>query len=138
MPREYIDIGGTPAEEDCAQTGITENYEHLNRLECRAYIMALRRVHGDPPAGAEIKIHVNPHEMGSYREVRCVFDPEDPAAVAYADKVGNGLARWRDARMSAPVQYDERSQPLVVRTVDGCLYPEEKDRLDPEQATAEG
>src|SRR3546814_5604696 len=37
-----IDLGGTPANEDCAQIGHTPDFERLNRLEVATYRAAVR------------------------------------------------------------------------------------------------
>jgi hypothetical protein len=106
-------IGGTPCEEACAQTGITEDAQALNRLECRAYIVALTKHYGPPPTGAELRVKGNPHDFGTYYEVECRYDSTNRAAIDYACKVEAGLARWDDVRMWPPVQYDG-SQPLRI------------------------
>jgi len=113
--RETIDIGGAPYEEDCAQIG--EKFDRgpeLNQLECRAFITALRRVYGDEPEGAQLKIRANHHDFGTYREVVCVYDTDSQAASAYAQRVEKSIARWRDAGMIAPVYYNDRSEPIQV------------------------
>lgn len=108
-----MQIGGTPHEEACAQTGITDDAQALNKLECRAYIQALIKHYGQPPVGAEFRVKGNPHDFGTYYEVECRYDSQDPAAIDYACKVESGLARWDDVRMWPPVQYDG-SQPLRI------------------------
>ena len=112
---EILEIGGTPADEPCAQTAAT-NYEFsdLNRVECQAYVMALRRKYGEPPDGAEYLIKANPHDFGTYREVVIRFDPDIPAAVQYAEKVERGLSLWEEADMWPPVTYDDRGNAVNI------------------------
>jgi hypothetical protein len=108
-----IEIGGVPSEEDCVATGVTENATSLNRLECRAYIEALRLKYGSEPEGAKLSTKGNPHDFGTFYEVVCRYDPEIKAAWEYAYLVENGLARWLDVGMWAPVMYD-RCQPVSI------------------------
>jgi hypothetical protein len=141
--RDFVDIGGTPHDEECAQIG--DSFPHgqeLNKLECRAYILALRRHYGPEPDGASLVIKANPHDFGTWREVRCTFERENEAAREYAYKVENGLRFWAHGCLSAPVVYDDRGRPKTIRTKDGdvpftedaiaqasadaCCWPEEQ------------
>lgn len=94
--RSIAYIGSVPAEESCAQVG-DEDYRRVARIECRAYINLLRRVHGEEPEGAELRLVWCPHDFGSYAEVQCWYDDDSPAARAYAGEVENGLQEWDDA-----------------------------------------
>ena len=111
---DYIYIGPCPADEPCAQTGVTEGAERLNKLECYAYIEALRKVYGDEPDGCFLTIKRESHDFGDYFEVVCKYDENTEAAVDYAYKVESGLATWAEAEMTAPVYYDERDQPVSI------------------------
>ena len=52
--RDYIDIGATPASENCEQLG--PNYDPQRaRAECRAFIAQLRRQFGPEPEGAQLR-----------------------------------------------------------------------------------
>lgn len=75
---EEIEIGPTPHEEDCAQAG-EDGYSKRSMRECAAYKAQILR-HYPIPEGAiaGIRITLNPHELGSYREV----------VVAYGDQAG--------------------------------------------------
>ncbi len=111
---DYIYVGPSPADEPCAQTGVTEGAERLNKLECYAYIEALRKVYGLEPDGAFLTIkRESGSEFGDYFEVVCKYDDSDDVATDYAYKLENGLATWAEAGMVAPVQYDDRSQPIA-------------------------
>lgn len=110
---DFIEIGATPSDADCAQVG-RPNYDKLARIECRAYIVALTRVHGDPPEGSRFHIHANPHDFGSYLDVRYIYDSATPEHMAYAIKVENGLRFWAEAGMWSPVKYDQRGRPLNI------------------------
>ncbi len=109
----FLEIGGTPCDEECAQTGVTRDAQEYNRLECRAYIEALRIKYGKEPEGAELRLKGSSHEFGTYYEVACHYDQNNEAARSYAFKVENGLATWEEAGFWKPVVYD-RSQPVHV------------------------
>lgn len=110
MTRETLTIGPAPAEEPCAQLGITDLFEQANLLEISCYRAALIACHGAPPAGAAFHVERNIHDFGTYRELAVRYDPDDDAAVAWAFTVEDGLARWLDADFLAPVIYDGRGQ----------------------------
>ena len=81
--RDYITIGSTPLEEDCAQVG-SDNYMSRARRECSVFADQLRRAFGCEPDGAEIRVKSFPHDFGTYLEVVCYYDGENKAAVEYA------------------------------------------------------
>ena len=111
---DHLFIGPCPADEDCAQIGVTEGASRLNRIECEAYIEALRRVYGPEPEGAYLHTKTERHDFGNYKEVVCYYEDDKREAVEYAFKVEAGLGTWAEAGMTAPVQYDRKSQPLGV------------------------
>lgn len=111
---ETIEIGGTPCNEACAATGVTENASSLNRLECQAYIEGLRRKYGNEPEGAELRTKGNPHDYGTYYEVVCRFASDKPDAREYAERVESGLQTWFEVGMWTPVMYDDKSQPISI------------------------
>lgn len=83
MTMDYVCIGSSPAEEDCAQVG-SDNYPELSRAECRRFIELIRSVVGPEPEGARLIIKSNPHDFGTYYEVAVKFDSDDEDASAYA------------------------------------------------------
>jgi len=94
--RDFISIGPSPAEEECAQVG-TEGFDHRNKMECVAYEAQLIRLFGEPPQGAYLAIKAFQHEFGTYREVVCYFDDNHPESIDYAFKLeGNSPAKWDD------------------------------------------
>ena len=109
---ETIEIGGTPYEEDCAATGKTEDAQTYNRLECRAFIAALRQVYGKEPEGSELKLRGNPHEFGTYYEVVYRCEWRDDAHREHAAKLERGLKTWEEAGFWKPVTYDDQNQPI--------------------------
>jgi hypothetical protein len=111
---DLLYIGPCPADEPCAQTGITEGAERLNRAECSIYIEALRKVYGPEPENAFLMIKRESHDFGSYFEVVCRYDDTDAEAVDYAYKVESGLGTWAEAEMQAPIFYDKNHQPVMA------------------------
>lgn len=85
MPRDYINIGSTPCNEDCAQVG-TENYSSRAREECRRFIEAIRETLGDEPEGAQLAVKAFSHDFGTYYEVVCWYDEDNAEAEEYAFK----------------------------------------------------
>ena len=106
-------IGPVPGDETCAQLGHTLDYASVAQLECNAYIAALRRKYGAEPEGAHLRVKPQTHDFGTYYEVVVRFFSDHAEACEYASRVEEGLRRWEDAGMWAPVLYDG-SQPLSV------------------------
>ena len=94
--RETLELSPTPVDEQCEQIG--PNYRpEIARAECRAFIGQLRRMFGEEPAGATLKISSNPHDFGTYYEVAVRFDDENDAAVEYAYHLESNLPeQWDD------------------------------------------
>ena len=85
---DYVEIGATPAGEDCEQLGV--GYDPARaRKECTTFIAQLRRQFGPEPEGARLKIRGNPHDFGTYLEVACLYDSRFPDAEAYAIRCDN-------------------------------------------------
>ncbi|MFA5166670.1 MAG: hypothetical protein WC449_05295 [Candidatus Paceibacterota bacterium] len=129
--RDYINIGSTPPEEDCAQVG-SEDYGNKSRLECCLYKLALRRFLGVEPEGALLQIKQFPHDFGYYKEVVCYYDDQLPASVDYAFSCeSDGPLRWVDALMGCQTctQYipgkpcvNNTKHPCKQQPSDFCLY----------------
>lgn len=97
-------LGPCPAEEEAAQSTDPDFHEH-NKAECRAYITAIKRVCGEPPEGATLRIKTESHDFTSYREVVVEFDGNNEAAAAYAAKCDEmAPTTWAAAGMVAPRQ----------------------------------
>src|SRR3546814_10090920 len=90
-----IDLGGTPANEDCAQIGHTPDFERLNRLEVATYRAAVIARCGPPPDGCALISITNRHDFGIYRTLGLRIDAgafrRDPSVAAYAEAVQDGL-----------------------------------------------
>jgi hypothetical protein len=98
---DSISIGSTPCDEDCAQLG-SENYTERARKECAAFIHQIRRVMGEEPVGARLRIKGNPHDFGTYYDVECVYEMDDEAAQEYALKCegSSELTRWDETALT--------------------------------------
>lgn len=93
----YETLGPVPAEEECVQVG-AEEYDLASRFECARFIQLLRKTIGPEPAGARLLIRSFAHDFGQYREVVCLYDDEQPDAVAYALRcVNEAPTRWEPA-----------------------------------------
>ena len=82
---DYISIGSTPCDEDCAQVG-TDNYNTRARDECMRFISLIRKSLGSEPQGAKLTVKAFPHDFGTYHEVVCYYDDENEEATNYAFK----------------------------------------------------
>ena len=78
---DYIDIGPSPAEEDCVQVGV-ENYRERAQVEMGRYIHAIRDTVGVEPPGARLRIKWFPHDFGTYGSV--VVEYYDDEGMEYA------------------------------------------------------
>ena len=105
MPRDYIDIGPCPPDEECEQVG--PNYDSVKaRRQMDAYIRQLRRELGPEPEGARLAIKSHPHDFGSYSDVVCYYDTDNEAAAEYAFKCeGEGPANWDDKALIELAKY---------------------------------
>lgn len=104
-----IDLGGAPANEDCAQLGHTPNFASVNRFEVLAYRAAVIAVHGTPPAGCRLATIDNRHDFGAYITLALVIADDAHLALArdYAHRVEDGPASWLEAGMAPPITYDD-------------------------------
>ena len=103
MPREYIELGSAPYDEQCAQVG-DDNYATNAMRECRQYIQAIRNYLGQEPDGAELGVKRFNHEYGGYWEVVVYYDSDDEKAAEYAQKCeAKAPATWADGGVTPPV-----------------------------------
>lgn len=81
--KEYIEIGPTPYNEDCAQVGF-EDYRKDALKEMDTYINQLNRVFLDAESkGITFKQKWFDHDFGAYGEVCIYWNPENPIANEY-------------------------------------------------------
>lgn len=101
-----IDLGGAPANEDCAQLGQTPDFETVNTFEVMAYKLAIIARHGLPPVGCKLILRSNHHDFGTYRTLALrVEDEDDETVAAYVEAVEEGLGSWLEAGFTPPVAY---------------------------------
>jgi len=81
--KDYITIGSAPAGEECAQVG-TPNYHARAKRECLAFIKEIRKAIGLEPPLAALKVKSFEHDFGTYLDVVCWFDKDDPESRDYA------------------------------------------------------
>lgn len=109
--RQYLVIGPTPCEENCAQVG-QPDYHRKARAEGRRFIQLLRDTLGPEPEGAALRIESFPHDFGTYLEVVCWFETDNEAARAYARRCDDEApATWGEGQ--------ERHEPRGEGTGDG-------------------
>jgi len=97
MPN-YVCIGPSPYEEECAQVGET-GYRAKALEECDRFIRLLRETFGPEPEGARLSIKWFAHDFGSYCEVVCHFNPEIPGSVEYAQRCeDHAPATWEGCK----------------------------------------
>ena len=90
--RDYIEIGATPCDEDCAQVG-SDNFRERATAESNAYLRQLIRMFGEPPEGASMRVKWFNHDFGSYPEVVCYYESGDSAEYAFKLE-GNAPREW--------------------------------------------
>lgn len=115
---DIIDLGGAPANEDCAQLGHTPDFDKLNRLEVAAYRAAIIACHGLPPEGCSLVTVTNRHDFGIYRTLGLKIDAlpsQRKTAFSYIEAVQDGLGHWHEAGFAAPVRYEEGGPPALDR-----------------------
>lgn len=96
MAREYITLGPTPPEEDCAQVG-ADDYHARSAKESRAWINQLKRAFPNLPDGVRLHAKNFPHDFGSYVEVVASWAVGDEAAMEAAYNIDAELpGEWDD------------------------------------------
>ena len=82
------------------------DYARNAKLECKAYVEAIRKVCGKEPEGAKLTIKGQEHDfVERYYEVAVIYDGNNQAAAEYAAKVDREApGAWEEAGMVAPVQ----------------------------------
>jgi hypothetical protein len=116
MPRETLELGSSPCDEDCAQVG-TDNYQEQSRKECRAYVnqllRLLRKQFGVNAADAiacdtlSVSTKSFAHDFGSYKEVVVKFDDSHPQAIE--------MAFWLESNL--PSEWDTMARVELGLTV---------------------
>lgn len=99
--RDFLMIGSTPFEEDCAQVG-SPDYTERARLECSVFKDQILRHYPFPENEnvCDVRIKANSHDFGTYYEVAVYYDPDHEPDVEWAFSVEGDdkgvLATWDD------------------------------------------
>jgi hypothetical protein len=94
MRAEIWVICAGPYDETLATVG-DPNFSEQNLKECVVFKKQLEREFGEAPAKSDLIIQSEILESGIiFWNVAIRFDPDDPDASAFADRVENGVARW--------------------------------------------
>lgn len=100
----HITIASSPYGEDCAQLG-TEGYEIRARAECEALIAQLKRHYKASHSGRALPCRLvvasNPHDFGTYHDVRAIFEEDSPGETAAYWLESNTPEKWDDEAVQA-------------------------------------
>ena len=120
---DTYDLGGTPANEPCAQLGHTEDFSRINQLEVECYRAAITARFGPPPEGCTLAVLTNRHDFGTYYTLGLkVWEVARNEAVdAYVAEVEGGLGSWIEAGFTAPVRYDDGHSANAPRSLDEVI-----------------
>ena len=103
--REFLELGTTPCNEECAQLG-TYGFRERVLKECNVYKRQLQRVvesMGKPvPDGFELRIKSFTHDFGTYYEVVAFYENDEAAELAY------------ELEAVLPESWDEESRKELV------------------------
>ena len=100
---DYLSIGSSPTGEECAQVG-SETYREKMRIETAVFVNQLRRVLGEEPQGARLKVKSFPHDFGTYHEVCVVYDENNEEATNYAFKCESETPEFWDEQALAELK----------------------------------
>lgn len=79
---DFLNIGSTPHDEDCAQVG-SDDYAKRARKECNAFMAQIQKHYPEPDNGY-LKVKGFSHDFGTYYEVVACYDPENTEASKWA------------------------------------------------------
>lgn len=91
---DFISLGSTPCNEDCAQVG-TDDYFARAKKECNVYMGQIMREFPEFPDGCWLSVKGFPHDFGTYYEVIVRYDETDEQATEFAYKLeGECPTEW--------------------------------------------
>ena len=70
MGSNYLTLGPVPANEPCAQVGLTPDYHTVAQQECYRYLELIQKWHPN----AQLTVKGFPHEFGTYYEVIALYE----------------------------------------------------------------
>jgi hypothetical protein len=93
--KEYMEIGASPYDEDCAQVGTVDYYDK-SKAEMTAYINQLNRLFSDAESkGIDFKIKRFYHDFGTYGEVCMYWNIDNEISDQYVYIIESNLpATW--------------------------------------------
>jgi len=104
MTRDYISLGSSPSDEDCAQVG-SDNYRELSRIELQEFKRMMEVINPAPEdCIAYYTVKSFPHDFGSYHELCAVFDDNDDQSIEWAFNAEN----------ITPVQWDNEAKEKIA------------------------
>ena len=116
---DSLSLGPAPAEEDPVQLGEAD-YASRAQRECRRYIEAIRKLCGEEPEGAQLRMTRHSHGFGQYYDVEVKFDGNNEAAAEYAYMVeSKSPVTWEEAGMAPALPKDEGNVYAITRTPEG-------------------
>jgi len=99
MAETWVICAG-PYDETLATVG-DPNFSEQNLKECAVFAKQLECFFGAAPAKSDFIIQSEILESGIILwNVAIRFDPDDPDALAFAERVENGLARWDEISLN--------------------------------------
>lgn len=101
--RDYLTLGTTPTDEDCAQLGQPDYWERAKK-EGRLYRKQLIRQFGEPQGTAHFVGKRFDHDFGTYIELCIVFDSDSEEETNYAYRVENELPENWDEEARAEIE----------------------------------
>ena len=92
--KEYLEFDTAPTEEECVQTGITEDYLKMQAIEYSALKKQLLRTFGECE-GVRITRLSNYHDFGTYYSMKMTYDIEEETAIDYVYNIEENFPdRW--------------------------------------------
>ena len=95
---DYLEIGGTtPSDEECVNVSKTVDYMPAMRAEANRFVEMLKLRFPNCDA-VDFVIKSNPHDFGSYLDIRAVFHNEIGREQAFFIE-GNMPCKWTDTEV---------------------------------------
>lgn len=101
--KDYMEFDTIPIEEECSQTGHTENYLQMQAIECKVLKKQLLRIFGECET-VTIKRKTNYHDFGTYYSLCIYYDDENETASEFVYKIEDDF----------PLNWDEQSKIELI------------------------
>lgn len=94
--RDYLEFDCTPIEEECSQTGCTENYLKMQAIEFEVLRRQLLREFGEC-GNVVIKRKANPHDFGTYYSLCIYYDDDNETETEFVFNIEEKFPeKWDD------------------------------------------